>query len=328
MAARLEAAPRAGTPEVVPLRQLRAAHLEPLLEEEVHAWREALDWDFSKSADLVRRFVDMHALQGFALLEAGQVIGYSYYVLEDRKGLIGDLYVRLGRHSPALELRLLRSVVGAIMQSACVRRIESQLMMARWHAAHVLPAVPSLTVYERNFMRLDFGENPPPGPPRRAPRPAVFLERWNDQYQESAAQLIAEAYEGHVDSLINDQYRSLAGARRFLFNIVQYPGCGIFFRPASLAAFDAQTGRMCGICLTSIVAEGCGHITQICVAPRVRAGGVGYALLQQSLASLHACGCRKISLTVTASNQEAVSLYESVGFRTVRKFSALVWEGF
>jgi ribosomal protein S18 acetylase RimI-like enzyme len=39
-------------------------------------------------------------------------------------------------------------------------------------------------------------------------------------------------------------------------------------------------------------------------------------------------GCRKVSLTVTAANREAVDLYERMGFRTIRKFSAFVWEGF
>ena len=53
-----------------------------------------MEWDFDKSADLVRRFVDMSALNGTALVEDGDVAGYMYYVLEEDKGLIGDLYVR------------------------------------------------------------------------------------------------------------------------------------------------------------------------------------------------------------------------------------------
>jgi len=37
---------------------------------------------------------------------------------------------------------------------------------------------------------------------------------------------------------------------------------------------------------------------------------------------------KSVSLTVTSANREAVRLYERVGFRTVRQFSAIVWEGF
>jgi ribosomal protein S18 acetylase RimI-like enzyme len=43
---------------------------------------------------------------------------------------------------------------------------------------------------------------------------------------------------------------------------------------------------------------------------------------------LRDAGCRKTSLTVTASNREAIKLYEDVGFTTVRSFYAYVWEGF
>ena len=94
-----------------------------------------------------------------------------------------------------------------------------------------MPRADCLSVFERNFMRIDL---------RRATlgegrvRHPMYIEKWSDHYQDAAAQLIAAAYTGHVDSRINDQYRSAAGARRFLYNIVQYPGCGAFYRPASL----------------------------------------------------------------------------------------------
>src|ERR1700733_11224379 len=78
---------------IVDLRQLRAGDLDLLLDEETQSWKESLDWDFSASANLVRRFLDMQALNGYALLMNGYPVGYSYYVSEERKGLIGDLYV-------------------------------------------------------------------------------------------------------------------------------------------------------------------------------------------------------------------------------------------
>lgn len=332
MAARLEATPEAHSPSLVDLHHLRSEDLNPLLDEEVSAWRDLLDWDFGKSADLVRRFVDMRALNGFALVEDGEAAGYAYYVLEDHKGLIGDLFVREGFSSIENENRLLESVLGALIAAPQIGRIESQLMMTQRTSWRNMPMHRCLRGFERNFMTLDL-EGVVLGQARRwldgaGPTNRVYLDKWSEHYQEPAAQLIAAAYQGHVDSLINDQYRSVAGARRFLFNIVQYPGCGTFFQPASVAAFDRVTGRICGVSLASLVMPYCGHITQICVAPWVRGSGVGYALLRESLAGLRAAGCRKTSLTVTASNQEAIKLYEQVGFTTVRRFFAYVWEGF
>jgi ribosomal protein S18 acetylase RimI-like enzyme len=298
--------------------------MESLLYEETARWRSELEWDFEKSADLVRRFVDLRALNGGALVEDGQVIGYLYYVVEDNKGLVGDLYVRREFRTPERENRLLDWALQAIMSCPPITRIESQLMMLGFSPDRQIPRAECLRSYERNFMRVDLrrcalAEG-------RVRRP-MFIEKWSDHYQDAAAHLIAASYEGHIDSSINDQYRTAAGARRFLYNIVQYPGCGSFFRPASFAAFEAATGYLCGVSLASLVAPECGHITQICVSPSVRGTGIGHALLRKSLIVLRDLGCRSASLTVTAANDGAVQLYERVGFHTMRRFSAYVWEG-
>lgn len=324
MAARLHPAP-ASFQEIVDLRRLSARDLEPLLAEETAVWREELEWDFEKSADLVRRFVELRALNGFALLEYGAIAGYVYYVLEENKGLVGDLYVRREFRSMERESRLLEAALDPVMTTPNVMRVECQLMMLDAATRENAPRSRYLSTFERNFMRIDL-ELAPLKPSRL--RRAIYVERWSDHYQDAAGQLIAAAYAGHIDGRINDQYRSAAGARRFLYNIVQYPGCGAFYRPASYAAFEAATGRLCGVSLASLVAPDCGHITQICVAPEVQGTGVGYELLRQSLSTLRDVHCRSASLTVTAANTQAVSLYERVGFETIRRFSAFVWEGF
>jgi len=322
MAARLNPEPG---PEVVDLRHLQARDLEPLLQEECAAWLDELDWDFSKSADLVRRFVDMRALSGSALMEHGSVTGYMYYVLEDDKGLIGDLYIRREFRDQEMEDVLMEAALGPMMAIPGVTRIEAQLMMIPHDPQRRQPREEHMSVYGRNFMRIDLAAAELGKGRVRHP---VYFERWSDHYNPAAAQLIAEAYAGHTDSRINDQFRSVSGARKFLYNIVQYPGCGTFYRPASYAAFEPLDGRLCGVSLASMVAEGVGHITQICVSPAVRGTGIGHELLRQSLTTLREMGCRSATLTVTSSNEDAVALYQRVGFDTVRQFSAFVWEGF
>ena len=243
--------------------------------------------------------------------------------MEENKGLIGDLFVRAEWRTPEREARLLEWGLTAIMGTRPINRIESQLMMLREATGRAIPRTDCLLAHERNFMRIDLRKAALAEGRVRQP---MYIEKWSDHYQENAAQLIAAAYTGHVDSRINDQYRSVVGARRFLYNIVQYPGCGAFYRPASFAAFDAASGRLCGISLASLVATDCGHITQICVSPQVRGTGIGHALLRQSLTTLRDMGCRSASLTVTAANEDAVELYKRVGFEIVRRFSAFVWE--
>ena len=124
---------------VVDLRKVSAADLTPLLDEETGVWRAALDWDFEPSSELVRRFVDMQALNGFALLEGGRVIGYCYYIREEKKGLIGDLYVRERERTVEREHALIEATLEALWRSGGVHRVESQLLLLESPFARKLP---------------------------------------------------------------------------------------------------------------------------------------------------------------------------------------------
>jgi Acetyltransferases len=310
--------------ELVELGRIRADDLEQLLEEEIAEWLTLLSWDFRPSADMVRRFVGMGTLSGYALLENGRVAGYTYFIHEDRKGLVGDLYLLRESRTVKNELLLLGAAVKDLFGTRGVERIESQLMMLLPPDGSPLPFSEYFTAHRRIFMTFDMALVPGQRPGRSASR--ALIDNWSLDRVEDAAHVIAQAYDRHIDSEVNDQYRSAGGARRFINNIVQYPGCGTFYPPASFLAIDAWTGRACGVSLCSILSPRVGHVTQICVAPRLKGKGLGYELLRRSLLALGEAGCRKTSLTVTAANENAVRLYERVGFRPSHTFNALVWE--
>ncbi|MEI9972054.1 MAG: GNAT family N-acetyltransferase [Ignavibacteriota bacterium] len=260
------------------------------------------------------------------MIEDGLVAGYIYYVLEDAKGLMGDLYVMREHRTLDRENALLAAALRAIVAHPQVTRIESQLMMLDFASHRIVPGSANLTSFDRNFMRIDLQRAPLP---ESRIRRAVTIDRWTDLHQEATAHLISSAYQSHVDSRINDQYRTIAGARRFLHNIVQYPGCGTFYRPASFSAFEPSRGTLAGISLASLVSPECGHITQICVSPEIKGSGAGYALLRHSLLALREMGCHAATLTVTAANEGAVELYRrsasgrcDVSRRTCGKASA------
>lgn len=313
---------------LIDLRDIALEHLSPLLDEETRAWRTELDWDFKPSADLVRRFLHLRALSGFALLRARQIAGYSYFVADEGKGLIGDFYVRAADRTAETEYSLLEAILESMWRTPGMRRIEAQLMMFQFAPGAASPERPMpyarwFRAFPRRFLELPISEA------RRLPacEPAgVVFGPWAPNSQEDASRLISLAYRGHVDSQINDQYRTASGARRFLVNIVQFPGCGTFFAPAAFVAWDHAERALCGISLASLVSDDVGHITQICVAPQHQGKGIGYELLRRSLVAFAAHGCRSVSLTVTSANQSAIRLYERMGFRTRREFSAYVWE--
>ena len=314
--------------EILDLRHFQAKDFTALLEEEVGVWADRLRWGFQPSCEIVRHYLDMRGLSGYALLRGTTPVGYAYYVHEDHKVLIGDLFVSEPYRSIEAQHRLLIHTVEAAQNTPGVRRIEAQLIMLESNAVASLYPGSKLTVFERNFMLADGI-----GKLRRemfGPHPAadVAFEPWSEHYMEPAAYLIARSYEGHVDSRINDQYRSVAGARRFLHNISQYPGCGAFHTPAAQAAVELSSGALSGISLTSLVEPQVGHITQLCVSPERRGRGIGSELLWRSIQVFLKGGCEAASLTVTAANIGAVRLYERIGFRTIRRFRAYVWEGF
>ncbi len=312
-------------PEILELPQLGVKDLDPLLNDEIGVWQRRFAWDFRASADLLRRFLQIQSLYGYALLLKREVIGYSYHVCEGHKGLIGDFYVREDLSTPSNEMMLLNAVVKNLAQAPGIRRIESQLMLL--HTPLVQPPLGRhLTRHDRYFMDID-RETASKLAPAQSGFQATFLP-WAERYQEEIAHLVSAAYRGHVDSEINDQYRTIPGARHFLMNIIKFPGCGQFSPAASIVAVDHRTGRVCGVCLASLVSASSGHVTQLCVLPAIRGARLGYELLRQCLVRLGELGCISMSLTVTCSNVDATRLYESIGFRSHSTFPALVWEGF
>jgi ribosomal protein S18 acetylase RimI-like enzyme len=71
---------------------------------------------------------------------------------------------------------------------------------------------------------------------------------------------------------------------------------------------------------------GVGHITQVCIVPEFRRRGLGLRLMEASIQALKSRKYHALSLTVTAANENAVRLYERMGFQTLRTFTAAVWQ--
>src|SRR5262249_49799215 len=160
---------------------------------------------------LVRRFVHMQALSGFALMHGDQAVGYCYYVCEEGKGLIGDLYVMREYRSAGHENALLAAVLDAMWRGSGVRRVEAQLMMLSSPTERTVPKLSWFRAFPRYFLQASLAGIG--SLPSKLPA-GVAIVPWAENRQDETARLIATAYQGHIDSQINDQYRSPGGARR------------------------------------------------------------------------------------------------------------------
>jgi ribosomal protein S18 acetylase RimI-like enzyme len=318
--------------EILDLRHFASADLRPLLEQESQVWSRLLAWDYSGSAEMILRYVDAKILPGYAAIERKKVWGYAFFVYEGSKGVIGDLFVgnTTGDSAFELEQRLLTHVIETLQQSPGIHRIEAQLLV---HDTGVV-AAPFLAQgfhrHPRLFMVLPLhGEQAPPSRPA-APTglpSGIELRKWTEHDFQGAAAVITAAYRGHIDSDINDQYRTISGSLRFLNNIVRFPGCGVFDSDASFCAIHRASQAMVGLILCSRVKSDVGHITQVCLVPDYRGRGIGEALIAASYTALRRRGFSALSLTVTEANHGAVELYKRIGFEIKRVFDAFVWEG-
>ena len=312
--------------EILDLRHFSSVDLRPLLEDEILVWANLLSWDYAGSVDMILRYVDAKILPGYAAIDRGRVFGYAFFVYEGSKGVIGDLFVANGGRLPnphEVETKLLTHVIETLQQSPGIHRVEAQLLA---HEAGVVaqPFVQQgFQQHARFFMTLPLSKATLTG----TSHPEVEIRRWSEQDYQPSASVITSAYRGHVDSEINDQYRTLSGSLRFLNNIVRFPGCGSFDPESSFVALHKRSRTPIGLILCSRVRHDVGHVTQVCVLPEYRSHGIGEALLGCTSQNLRQRKFALLSLTVTAANKRAVDLYLHLGFDTKRVFDAFVWEG-
>lgn len=307
---------------IVPLRQVTSRQMEPLFGEEQRHWLEDLYWDYRPSIQLISKFLDSKSLAGFAAFVESEPAGYGFYVAEESKGLVGGLYVT-PRFNPAETGRAILSEMLAAMRALPgLHRIEAQLMPFGAPLDRTFVGE-NFRLYPRQFMLLPLKDWSGEAAPLST---GLRLERWDDRYFEPCARLIHAAYAGHVDSEINDQYRSESGALRFLKNIILLPGCGQFRADASFVVRPPSSDRLVAAVLTSCVSHGVGHTTQICVLPGYQGQGLGRRLMAAAVQALRANRFHALSLTVTSANTSAVKLYERLGFHTLKTFSAAVWQ--
>ncbi len=319
--------------EVLDLRHFAAPLLRTVLEAEGEVWRQRLHWDYRASAKLLMQYLDSHMLPGYVALESGQVTGYVFCVYEETKAVIGDVFAMPegdgASHAGSgaaheVEETLLRHLFETLLNSPQLCRIESQLLLhpSGTHAGSFRNA--GFEVFRRLFMVRQL-ESAIPDP--RVELPAELeLRPWRDDDLSAAGRLIAEAYKGHSDSEINDQYCSVQGSMRFLHNIARYSGCGVFAPQVSHVVLDRRTRELIALVLGSRVSPQSGHITQLCVHPSYRRRGLARMLLSIAADCFVKLGAGEISLTVTAANTDAIELYRTDGYEIAHTFDAAVWQ--
>jgi GNAT superfamily N-acetyltransferase len=317
--------------EILDLRHFSAAQLKALLRDEAERWQRRLYWDYSRASAMLLEYLDSRILPGYVALRDGRLVGYAFCVLEGSKAVIGDIYA-LGETesitNPICDT-LLHHLLELLQATPGVDRVESQLLMFPFGAMAESFAARGFRSYTRCFMmcnlkalsmKLDAAH------PALPPGVSLLLQSWQPEFYEGAAALIHRCYAGHMDASINDQYRTLHGAQRFLHNIIRFPGCGVFDAENSWVLRHPHSLAIEAIVLCSRVRTDINHITQLCVSPTLRGFRLGQTLLEHCAAESYRNGIKSLTLTVTEANTAALHLYERNGFLTLHRFEAMVWD--
>jgi GNAT superfamily N-acetyltransferase len=316
--------------EILDLRHFSAAQLKPLLRDEADRWRRRLLWDYSRASTMLLEYLDSRILPGYVALRAGNLSGYAFCVFEGAKAVIGDVYAIGETESttnPVCET-LLHHLLELLQNTPGIDRVESQLLMFPAGALDEPFRARGFRPFPRLFMMCDLNAlNEQTLSPLSLPSGiSLTLQSWQPEFYESAAALIHRCYSGHMDAAINDQYRTLQGAQRFLHNIIRFPGCGVFDPENSWVLRHPRSLAIEAVLLCSRVRTDINHITQLCVGPHLRGHGLGQVLLTQCAAESRKRAIRNLTLTVTEANAAALHLYERNNFSTLHRFEAMVWD--
>ncbi len=312
--------------DLLPLTEMTVERLASLLDEQCDEWLKVFRWSYAEPSRLIRHVLKERELTGFAALVNEQVVGFAFYVTEEERASIGDLYVSPKWRGCGIDRRLAEALVSEIEGLGKIRRIESQSLTVANGDVEAFFAERGFTRFERAYMLCALPSSAAQAPRRafrrHSPTPEISVHAWRDKDFEEAAHVIHFSYRGESDSRINSQYASITGCIELLSILTDSIWCGHFLPMISHTATDRESGNLIGVLLASRISKGVGHIGQISILPTYQDIGIGRRLLQAALDGFEQRGYEAVTLAVTKENQSALHLYEACGFCTIHTFSA------
>jgi len=136
---------------------------------------------------------------------------------------------------------------------------------------------------------------------------------WDPDDLDRHAEVKVQSFRDEIDSQVFPCLGGFSGCRKLMREISRQRS----FRPETtwlIAGPDGDVGTIQGLAHSRTL----GAIQNVGVVPECRGQGLGRSLVIKSLAGFRLAGLKRVYLEVTAENQPAVALYDSLGFRLVR----------
>jgi ribosomal protein S18 acetylase RimI-like enzyme len=295
--------------------------LLPLMQEEEKSWMSDLCWDYSPVRQILISFIKQKLLPGYVAVNNEEAIGYTYFLVNQTKGIIGALYASRTSQSQEAVEELLTLTISSLKESKTVQRVEAQIMPFNNLNLTATFIQQGFTYYPRYFLDLDIRNYRKTG----AAHPPDTVIPWSSAYIEQAAEMSLYSYRNQTDAEICEDYCTKRGCESYLRSLVDNPGCGIFMPETSFMALDKQ-GFPIGFLICSRISREAAMVPQIAVHPLHQGKGIGNVLMNLSFEQLKARGFRNVSLTVTKKNRRAFEWYQRLGFKIRKEFGAFVWQ--
>jgi ribosomal protein S18 acetylase RimI-like enzyme len=296
----------------IPPRQLR-----PLLDEESQHWQRELCWDYRDVASAVASGLERRALAGLVLEDGTRTLGYSYYMLDAGRAIVGSVYAAEGSRGQGLEEVLLDGVLAAAQSHGSNDRVECQTLFCTSRFADDRFREAGFRSCARHYLMRRLREPVP------VPAHTLRLRSVRRDDLPLAARIVHRSHEGSLDAALNLTYATPALCRNFVETLVLRAGCGQFDPQASFVA-EGREGPV-GVLLASHLSRTNGHICQVSVLPEAHCQGLGTLLMASALEAFRRQGLASASLSVTVNNRPAYRLYGRLGFEVQREFAAHAW---
>ena len=305
----------------LPVHHALCPTLAQIMDEEQRAWMADLAWDSTPIRQVLASHLAQKLLPGYAAVIAGHAIGYTYFLVHQRKGIIGTVYVPPAKDNQMIADELLSLAINALKSSEGMRRIEAQII-----PFHNLNLTAGFTrngfqYHARYYLEIDLSSYYSWA---SQPAPQERIASWDSAYLPYMAELTIASYRNQIDAVICEDYGSQVGCESYLRSLVENPGCGVFEPEASFVAIDSR-GLPCGFVISSRISGSAGMIPQIAISPSHQSRGLGKSLMSRALSHFKSRGFRTVSLTVTKKNRRAFEWYQRIGFRIRKEFGAFVW---
>jgi ribosomal protein S18 acetylase RimI-like enzyme len=304
-------------------RDLAPETATALVDREVRAWQEGLDWDVRDAWRVIEPARRSGQLPGFVLPARGASTptGWTSFLLHHDCLQVMTLAAGERQETQSLVDAILESDEAARASSAlfCVRDAApglSGLLRDRgFRVEHYQYMVRQLD--DRDLIRDGQTAAEVDGFGRSH---AGTFRAWRDD-TDAVAELCADAYADSSDVRAFALHGDADEWREYVAGLVRGPGCGLF-NPAASPIAPASGGRreLEAAAMITTIGAGVAHLAQMAVRPARRGRGLGRSLVRTAIAAARRQGFRLMTLLVADSNTRARGLYEGRGFRPRSSF--------